>query len=37
LLRIINDNSFVSKSFLANYFKFSPKNDPFLLMPLINL
>jgi hypothetical protein len=37
LLKTINDNAFVLNSFLSDYFKFSSKNDPFLLMPLIRL
>ena len=37
LLKLINDNSFVSNSFLSEYFRFSTKNDPFLVMPLIKL
>lgn len=37
LLRMLDDNCFVRKSFLADYFKFSSKNDPFLLLPILTI
>lgn len=37
LLTMLNDSSFISTSFLSNFYTFSIKNDPFLLKPILNL
>ena len=34
-MRILNDNSFVLKSIIANCVNMGTKNDPFFLSPLI--
>ncbi len=33
----MNDSSFISSSFLSNFYSFSNRNDPFLLKPILNL
>lgn len=34
---MINDNNFLQKSFLGNFYKFAPKNDPFLFRPILTI
>lgn len=34
---MLNDASFISTSFLSNFYIFAVRNDPFLLKPILNL